>query len=164
MLFEKCIGCGGEFEPEIGPVHAYMESSPACWAAFGRILAAEYSNSELMPVHRLSVDAFAVQHPGSGSRQAIQSVGLHLARLYFQLERNPSDEDAKDFMLRVSARKAELPRLEAPESFEITTAQVASLAGTAEHKSAVERWARSAWQSWAHAHDFIRQWAAASLR
>ncbi|MDZ7628938.1 MAG: DUF5946 family protein [Parvularculaceae bacterium] len=37
-------------------------------------------------MHRLSVDAYAVQHPGGASRQAIQSVGLHLARLYIQLE------------------------------------------------------------------------------
>jgi hypothetical protein len=163
MPLEKCIGCGGEFEPELGPVHSYMTSSPACWAAFGRILAAEYSDPRLMPAHRFSVDAFAVQHPGNSSRQAIQSVGLHLARLHFQLERNASPADANAFMLRVAARKAELPRLTPLSSFKVTTAQVQLLAGTSKHESAVREWAQSAWDDWASAHEFIKHWAAKSL-
>lgn len=163
MQMEKCVGCGGEFQPQHGPVHRYMQSSPACWAAFGRILVAEYSNPTLMPVHRLSVDAFAVQHPGTLSRQAIQSVGLHLARLYVQLEQNAGPREAHEFMVRVAARKAELPRLTPPPSFPVTTAQVCVVAGTADHEVAVRTWAESAWQSWAHAHAFIKQWAARSL-
>lgn len=163
MPLEKCIGCGGEFEPELGPVHPYMTSSPACWAAFGRILAVEYSDPRLMPAHRFSVDAFAVQHPGNSSQQAIQSVGLHLARLHFQLERNASPADANAFMLRVAARKAELPRLTPPSSFKVTTAEVHLLAGTSKHVSAVRAWAQSTWDDWASAHDFIKQWAAESL-
>jgi hypothetical protein len=136
-----------------------MASSPACWAAFGRILAAEYSDPRLTPVHRLSVDAFAVQHPGGTSRQAIQSVGLHLARLHYQLEHDPGPEQANAFMLRVAARKHHLPRLTPPPAFEVTTAHVAPLAGTEDHAAMVRRWAQSAWQSWAHAHAFIRSWA-----
>ena len=163
MRLEKCVGCGGEFRPEDGPVHRYMLSSPACWAAFGRIMAAEYSDPQLMPVHRLSVDAFAVQHPGTASRQAIQSVGMHLARLYFQLERQAPPDEANAFMLRVAARKAQLPRLTPPSSFAITTAEVSAVAGTKEHQSAVRMWAGNAWESWAHAHVFIKQWAAQSL-
>lgn len=159
MQLERCVGCGAMFRPESGPVHRYMDSSPACWAAFGRILAAEYSNPELMKVHRLSVDTFAVQHPGSGSRQAIQSVGLHLARLHFQLERSPEPAQANAFMLRVAARKHTLPRLSPPPHFAITTAEVAPVAGTEDHAALVRQWAQSAWQSWAHAHHFIKTWA-----
>lgn len=140
-------------------MHSYMESSSACWAAFGRILAAEYSDPALMAVHRLSVDAFAVQHPGGGSRRAIQSVGLHLARLHFQLESGPEPEQANAFMLRAAARKKELPRLTKPPSFRITTADVAPVAGTAAHPQSVREWAESAWQAWSHAHEFIRAWS-----
>jgi hypothetical protein len=164
MLLEKCVGCGALFEPEDGPVHSYMESSPACWAAFGRILAAEYSHPELMAVHRLSVDAFAVQHPGGTSRRAIQSVGLHLARLYAQLERNLSPAEANDFMLRAAARKAELPPLPPPPGFAVTTADISPVAGTAEHAQAVRHWAQSAWLSYAHAHQLIEDWAGSELR
>lgn len=155
----RCPGCGGAFEAETGPVHAYMTSSPACWAAFGRILAAEYSDPGLMTVHRLSVDAFAVQHPGDGSRRAIQSVGLHLARLYVQLERDASPDESHAFMLRAAARKAELPELPPPPVFETTAADVAPLAGTAGHEAAVRRWALNAWRSYVHVHDLIRGWA-----
>lgn len=159
MALETCPGCGGAFEAVTGPVHSYMESSPACWAAFGGILDAEYSNPRLMQVHRLSVDSFAVQHPGDGSRRAIQSVGLHLARLYIQLEHDASPDECNAFMLRAAARKAELPLLPAPAAFETTTSDVAPLAGSGEHEDAVRMWALSAWQSYAHVHDFIEGWA-----
>jgi hypothetical protein len=136
-----------------------MDSSPACWSAFGHILAAEYSNPDLMAVHRLSVDAFAVQHPGGESRQAIQSVGLHLARLQFQLEHGPQPDEANAFMLRIAARKHTLPRLAPPAGYRVTTADVAPVAGTGEHEEAVRKWAEDAYQCWAHAHEFIRAWA-----
>lgn len=158
---ERCPGCGGEFIPRIGPVHRYMTSTPACWAAFGEVLAAEYADPQLMPVHRLSVDTFAVQHPGGGSRQAIQSVGLHLSRLHMQLETKLTATEANAFMLRAGQRKAELPLLDPPASFQITVGQVAPLAGTVAHEAAVRRWAKSAWDDWAHIHDFVRRWAAA---
>ena len=32
-----------------------MESSPACWAAYGEVLAREYSDPAYFQVHRLSV-------------------------------------------------------------------------------------------------------------
>jgi hypothetical protein len=164
MKPEPCVGCGGEFLPQEGPVHRYMTSSPACWAAFGRVLAAEYSDSSLMGVHRLSVDAYAVQHPGDGSRQAIQSVGLHLARLHVQLDRQLGADEANAFMLSAAARKAGMLMLRPPPAFPITVAQVAPFAGTAGHERAVREWAQSAWDAWAHAHDLVIGFTAAVLR
>lgn len=155
MTLEKCIGCGGEFEPQEGPVHRYMLSSPACWTAFGQVLAAEYGDPALLPIHRLSVDAYAVQHPGDGSRQAIQSVGLHLARLYVQLERQLAPFEANSFMLRAGRRKATLPALQPPGAFPMTVADVAPLAGTPSHEQAVRSWARTTWDAWAHAHESV---------
>jgi hypothetical protein len=101
-----CIGCGGRFADLDGPVHEYMESSPGCWAAFGNVLARECEDRSLFPVHRLSVDAYAVQHPGGSSRKAIQSVGMHLSRLCMVFERGLSPEDANAAMLRVGRNKA----------------------------------------------------------
>jgi len=137
-----------------------MTSSPACWAAFGELLAAEYSDPQLMPVHRLSVDTYAVQHPGDGSRQAIQSVGLHLCRLHMQLEARLSPVDANEFMLRAGKRKAELPRLDPPRSFRITIAEVAPLAGTGAHEATVRGWAQATWDDWVDAHAIVRRWVA----
>ena len=87
-----CPGCSADLDPELGPTHDYMTASPACYARFTAVLAHEYSNPALLATHRLSVDTYAVQHPGDGSeRRMVQSVGLHLARLhlarlYVQLE------------------------------------------------------------------------------
>lgn len=156
---EPCPGCGGFFAPSTGPVHRYMVSSPACWRAFGALMAAEYADPRLMPVHRLSVDAYAVQHPGGDNRQAIQSVGLHLSRLYMQLHRRLSPAEAHDFMLRAGKRKAELEKVVPPRFFTITVSDVAQAAGSAKHEELVRAWAEAAWADWAHVHDAIRRWA-----
>ncbi len=156
-----CPGCGSRLPAVDGPIHAYMTSSPACWAAFGEVMAREYQNPDLMPVHRLSVDAWAAQHPGDGSRQAIQSVGLHLARLMVQLDDGLSGEAANAAMLGFASRKAELPVLEAPP-FSMTVADVVGAVAPDDHAEAVRRWARAVWNDWRAEHDFIRHWARSS--
>lgn len=153
-----CVGCGAVLPTIDGPVHAYMTSSPACWAAFGEVCAREYSNPVLMPIHRLSVDAWAVQHPGDGSRRAIQSVGLHLSRLMVQLDSDLDPEAANARMLAFAARKAELPVLPPPVGFPVTVADVVEAHDPADHVSAVRRWAASAWAAWAGQHEFIKRW------
>lgn len=154
-----CPGCGSRLPAVEGPIHAYMTSSPACWAAFGEVMAREYQNPDLMPVHRLSVDAWAVQHPGDGSRQAIQSVGLHLVRLMVQLDDGLSGEAANTAMLGFAARKATLPVLTPPERYALTVAEVAGAIQPSDHILAVRAWAEAVWQDWSHAHVFIRAWA-----
>lgn len=156
---ERCIGCGGLFSPVEGPIHDYMESSPACWRAFGVLLAAEYSAPELLPVHRLSVDTYAVQHPGGESRQAIQSVGLHLARLLVQIENPRPPKETNDVMRRFAGRKASLKRLTPPKEFSMTIADVAPFVGGPLHAQKTRDWARAAWEDWREAHEYVREWA-----
>ena len=83
----RCIGCGGLIPSMEGPTHRYMESSPGCWHFFGEVLAREYSDPSFAAVHRLTVDSYAVQHPGQPSPQSIQSVCVHLMSLCLVLER-----------------------------------------------------------------------------
>ena len=99
MDLRKCFSCGGKFPDIDGPVHRYMDSSAGCWAVYGEVLAREYSDPSFFEVHRLTVDAYAVQHPGAKDRQSIQSVGVHLIRLCLFLERDLSPENANDAML-----------------------------------------------------------------
>jgi len=157
-----CPGCGSRLPAIEGPAHAYMTSSPACWAAFNTVMAREYSDPGLMTVHRLSVDAWAVQHPGDGSRRAIQSVGLHLARLMVQLEQGREGEPANAAMLRFAARKASLPELPRRVSYTRTVAEVAGVTEPDAHRTAVRSWALATWADWADQHEFIRRWAADS--
>ena len=158
-----CPGCGARFEPCEGPVHEYMESSPGCWRAFGEVLAREYGNPLLAPVHRMSVDTYAVQHPGGDSRQAIQSVGVHLTRLYLLLERGLPPEQANDAMLAIGQAKSRMVKLARPARLgEITVLDVLAARGADAHIAIVKRWARSAWEAWAPHHDIVRSWASAA--
>ncbi|MEK6748286.1 MAG: DUF5946 family protein [Pseudomonadota bacterium] len=155
----KCFSCGGEYPDIEGPVHRYMKSSPGCWAVYGEVLAREYSNPAFFEVHRLTVDAYAVQHPGETDRQSIQSVGVHLIQLCLFLEHGLTAENANDAMLEAGRYKHEFIWLEPPESLgSITAADVVKAKGLEEHKSIVRSWAQSSWDAWSKHHDTIRAW------
>jgi hypothetical protein len=154
-----CPGCGSRLAAVEGPVHAYMTSSPACWAAFNAVIAREFEDPSLMPVHRLTVDVWAIQHPGDGSRRAIQSVGLHLARLWVQIEGGLTGVAANAAMLGFAARKASLPELPPRERYALTVADVVDALEPEVHRAAVRRWAEATWADWSDHHDFIRRWA-----
>lgn len=155
---EQCSGCGALFQHEAGPVHRYMTSSPACWRVYGELLAAEYGDVALMQTHRLSVDTYAVQHPGDRSRPAIQSVGLHLSRLMLQQENEALPKETNAVMLRFGAHKASLEWLEPPQSFSMTVADMEPFIGGSRHADAVRDWAAKTWADWKEHHGYIRDW------
>ena len=157
-----CPGCGVRLPVVDGPVHAYMRASPACWAAFGKLLNAEYSGLVPYDIHRLSVDCYAVQHPGDGvDRRAVQSVGLHLARLYVQLETRPGPTRTNQIMLGFAKRKASLKPLEPPAHFTQTIADITPFAGTDKHADKVNAWAKATWADYAAHHEYIKDWVGA---
>lgn len=156
-----CPGCGALLEEASGPVHRYMDGSSACFMLFNQVLAFEYSDRALLPTHRLTVDTNAVQHPGKArTRQQIQSVGLHLARLGLQLESPMPPKETNDVMLGLGKHKRTLDYIEVPSHFELTIADVAEFAGTPRHSEKVKLWANSAWEAWSDHHDYILKWAA----
>jgi hypothetical protein len=104
-----CPGCRADLPNTLGPTHDYMLSSPACWALYGEILAREYSDYRFMRMHRLTVDTYAVQHPGIDVLAARRSVAVHLSRLYLLLERQWPMERANDVALAISAINKKLP-------------------------------------------------------
>lgn len=157
-LMQTCPGCSCTLEAYSGPTHRHMHASPACWHLYGNLLAAEYSDSALMPIHCWSVDTYAIQHPGDDSRPAVQSVGLHLARLMIQLESPQPPSKANDIMLRLGPHKASLRRLKRPSQFSLTIADIAPFAGTTEHVEKVTAWAQSTWADWQPHHAYIRAW------
>ena len=163
MDVEACIWCRGTFPAIQGPVHEYMESSPGCWATFGRVLAREYSDPQFFETHRLTVDSYAVQHPGRPSRQSIQSVGVHLVRLCLFIEHELAPEEANSAMLAAARRKSEYFWLEPPASLGVlTVADIDACASVQQHKALVRSWAAQMWQVWAPHHATIRGWAIAA--
>jgi len=164
MSHVPCVGCGGLF-PEIeGPTHRYMESSPGCWAAYGEVLAREYNNPVYGGANRLAVDAYAVQHPGRPSPQAIQSVALHLIRLCLLLEHGLNIARANDAALAVSQVKSKFVWLTPPQNRgDITVADVHLTTNAEEHVRLVRKWSSSAWAAWKSHHAQIEVWLPAGF-
>lgn len=159
MRFVKCDACGANLTETFGPVHGYMVSSPACYQAFTTVLAAEYSDVNLLQTHRLTVDTYAVQHSGnSADRRCVQSVGLHLARLYKQLECASDPQETNQVMRGFSRNKASLSALSPPVKFRMTVADVVPFSGTGAHSHVVKEWAIKTWEDWSDHHDYIRRW------
>ena len=157
MALSKCPGCGGLFEDIEGPTHRYLESSPGCWAAYGEVLAREYQDPEYFAVHKFTVDAYAVQHPGHPSPQTIQSVAGHLIRLCLMLERNISTERANN-AIKAAVEKTYI-WLEPPASMgSLTVVEVHGAGNPDEHRRLVRAWAASAWAAWSAQHAIIRSW------
>ncbi len=157
----RCIGCQAEFPETAGPHHEYMLSAPGCWAVYGEILAREYSDSRLMRLHRLTVDTYAVQHPGVNVPAARRSVAVHLSRLYLLLERGWPMEQASDAMVAISALKDQRPWLEPPSmAGTLTVLDVAAAPSNEAHEKLVTDWAQSVWNAWKAHHPIVRSWCA----
>jgi hypothetical protein len=153
---ETCPDCKATLPAGPCSAHPYFGASPSCWALYGEVLAREYASQELMQVHRLTVDAYAAQHPGQPGRQSAQSVWLHLAGLHLILDRKLSH----DFGRRVIgslARSHELRGwLEPPENLgSFTVVQVFQAVGLDGHRAAILRWAESVWSAWQPHHQTI---------
>jgi Family of unknown function (DUF5946) len=156
----RCVGCGALFPESDGPVHRYMESSPGCWAAYGEVLAREYGDPAYGTVHRLTVDAYAAQHPGRESPQTVQSVAVHLISLSLVLERGIDARRATSAIRDAVSRKGAFRWLPPPSPpGELTVADVLRAGNATEHVAAVEAWARAVWRAWSPHHDTVREWA-----
>jgi hypothetical protein len=160
-----CVGCGVELEEFDGPQHPYMESSAACWAMYGEVLAREYSDPACMQVHRLTVDSYAIQHPGRPSPQAVQSIALHLISLCMCLELGVSTQDATATLGALASQKGAFHWLEPPSSrAELTIAHVHAARSASEHVRAAREWASCAWQQWSAHHGTVRDWLPSNTR
>jgi hypothetical protein len=123
-------------------------------------LAREYGNRELFEkVHRLTVDSYAVQHPGLASAQSIQSVAGHLISLCAVLETGASNEWATKVIREAVKVKRRFTWLQPPQSMgSITVVDVWRAKDAAEHQKLVRDWALSVWAAWAHQHATVRHW------
>lgn len=156
-----CPGCGASFAPGDGPTHRYLESSPGCWAAYGRVLAREYENAAMMSVHQLTVDAYAVQHPGVPGAQAIQSAAIHLVSLHLFVDEGVPLVHGPTLHKRGAALSDHFHWLNPPaERGGVTVADLLKVTSVPDHRETAWSWARSAWSAWEEHHETVRAWAA----
>lgn len=159
MNTEVCPGCRAKFEKREGPTHPYIGASAACWAAYGDVLAREYGEYGYPAIHRLTVDAYAAQHPGIESRQSIQSVAVHLIGLYLWLECGlPANEITR--RIGEAVKRGGFHWLTPPEVLgSLTIQDVVQSANLDEHIIQVHAWARSVWDAWQVHAATVKRWA-----
>ncbi len=155
-----CFGCGATESDTDGTAHPYIGASPGCWEIYGHILAKEYGEYRYPPVHRLTVDAYAAQHPGVPERRSIRSVAIHLIGLHLALERGYEPEEATAAIRVVLASGEGFVWLGPPASLgAVTVLDVWEAEDLAEHTERVRRWAGSVWEAWEPHHETVRGWA-----
>lgn len=153
---EICGDCKVALPPVAGSGHAYLGASPSCWALYGDLLSREYSDPRYMKVHRLSVDAYAAQHPGRPERRTIQSIWVHLAGLYLTLEGGATGEFATRVMASLTKDADTFYWLEPPAAWGSTVAAAIEARDAAMHEQLVRRWAADVWEAWRGHHAAIR--------
>ncbi len=159
-----CAGCGAVLPAIEGASDPYGVASPACWAAYGEIMAREFSGSGYFASHGMSVDAYMAQHPSRGSRAAVQSVWLHLAGLFLALERGVPSTFRGRMLAKMATPKREFDWLEPPAfGSALSVRSVVDAAGAEAHARAVRAWAESVWQSWSAHHARVRLLVDAAL-
>ncbi len=152
----RCPGCAVELDGIDGPTDPYGGSSPACWAAYGIVMARAFSDEGHLTARRLSVDAYMAQHPSRGSRAAVQSVWVHLVGLCLVIERGVAPTHVARVMAQLTRFKRASDWLEPPLLEGITAKDVASATGPEEHAQATRRWAEFVWGAWRPHYAAIR--------
>lgn len=156
---EPCVGCGALVAMYDGPTHAYIGASPGCWQRYGEVLAKEYGEYWNPAVHRLTVDAYAAQHPGVPGRRESQSVAVHLVTLRAILDRGFTPTQATQVLEQVLAQPADFPWLPPPaDRGALTVLEVHAASHLDEHSERVEQWARSVWNAWSMHRQAVVAW------
>ena len=161
---EPCPGCGGQYLPQaVDETHPYIGASPACWAAFGEVLAREFEDAAFGAVHRHTVDVYAIQHPGTDGRRQRQSVALHLIGVCHWLEHDIGVERLNAITQRLANADRDWPWLEPPTDYPMTVVDLLVARNGAQHLRLVRRWAETTWEAWSTHHELVREWARAAL-
>lgn len=156
-----CIGCSALVPDSNGPTHDYIGASPGCWQIYGDVLAREYGDPALMRAHQVTVDTYAVQHPGVPGPRSSQSVALHLMSLCLVLERGATPDDGTQLLMRVPRPQPRpvFPWLEPPAPpGALTILEVRGATTAADYVVRRRAWAESTWAAWSAHHETVRGW------
>ena len=150
----ECYGCGALVENIAGQPHKYIGANQGCWDLFGQILAKEFGEYKYPEnTHRLTVDTYAIQHPGQPNRQAIQSVNIHLISLYCVFIKGLSGKEATKVMGKVLENSPNFEWLEPPiPNGKMTIIDVLKAKNQTEHEKIVQEWAKDVFGCWYSKH------------
>ena len=156
-LFDRCPNCKAPLPPFDGPTHRYLGASAACWAIYSALNVGEPPIPPT-PFGVLLVDAYAVQHYGVPSPQAIQSVAVHLITLYGVLEAGQPVERAIWLRTR-PLRDGKTPKHSrhhwlTPPDFQgaLTVADIVQEATPDTRATVMQQYIEAVWAIWAKVH------------
>lgn len=165
VALEICPDCEVALPYCDGSRHPYLGGSASCWAAYGELLAREYSDPVYMAVHRQTVDAYCAQHPGLPERRTIQSINVHLAGLCLVIERGCSGDFARLQIAKLTeSHEDRFCWLPPPGNLGgVRVVDVLAANSPAAHARQVRRWAEAVWASWGPHHQHVRALVDAAL-
>lgn len=157
----SCPGCEALLPPSNNEAtHRYIGASPACWALYSALCNAGEPPLAPTPFEPLLVDAYAAQHPGTPSPQAIQSVAVHLLVLYGVLQQGEAPSQSLWLRRRALRERGHFHWL-TPPSFagSLSVADIVQGPGPAARSELLARYVEAVWQRWSAQHRAtLRDW------
>ena len=155
MTGSRCEECGA-----LTP-----EGRAECQNLFEEVLAKEFGDFRYARFHRLTVDAYSLQHPRRYMRSD-KSFVAHLTGMFAALEcDDPRIVNQAMQRWLNGARRVERPGNPPPRKRgQLTIEYVLAATDAEEHLGRVREWARSAWGAWGAHHSLARQWIDRAIR
>lgn len=142
-----------------------VEGREECQELFEEVIGREFSQPALFVVHRLTVDAYSLQHPDP-YLQSAKSTAAHLTGLCWALEfeGGPSVSRALSKWLDGTPELTEITPPPPERRGAHTVQHVHQTQKAVEHRKAVEEWAGSVWDAWSEYHAQARSWVKEAMR
>lgn len=160
-----------------GPSHRYIGASPACWALYAPLTVGNAPDAALLAGTRvppdasvppspaepalgvLLVDAYAAQHAGVPSPQAVQSVAVHLLAMHGVIDRGVPPERAMWIRRRAVRTRGAYHWLSPPPAGEALTVRHLFAGGGVAVPASAADYVRSVHEAWRRrAGDTIAAW------
>jgi Family of unknown function (DUF5946) len=145
----------GDVCEECGAVVA--EGRAGCLKIFEEILAREFGDYRYGRIHRLTVDAYSLQHPEEYMRSG-KSFAAHLTGMCAALEY----EDTLTINQTVQKWLSTNPKVEKPAELpehrgSLTITYIHGASDAEEHSRRVREWAQDVWGVWSKHYDLARR-------
>jgi hypothetical protein len=139
------------------------EGKVGCQKLFEAVIARELGDYRYAKTHRLTVDAYSLQHPEPYMRSG-KSFAAHLTGICAAFEYTDTAKTNRIVQQWLSGN----PLIEKPARLperrgDLTIVHVHSAADAEEHDQRVWEWARAVWEAWSGYHALARQLIGAAL-
>ena len=136
---------------------AVSEGRIGCQKMFDEVIAREFSDYRYGRTHRLTVDAYSLQHSEQYMRSG-KSFAAHLTGMCSAFEYEDSLETNRIVQKWLSGNPVISKPARLPEQRgDLTIMYIHSAADAEEHNERVQEWAHSIWDAWSEYHSLARQ-------